>query len=573
MDRPERRDLPVTSRPTCVGTWARLLPLALLLAGCLGVPRADGPPDTLGIDFSLPDSAEAHEGAIVFVVDGVNARVFQEMLDAGRLPAIEKYFVRRGLYVTRAVTGIPSVTLSNLTSIATGLLPGRHGITGVRFFDRVSLIWRNYATIAQKNTVDGDYHATTIFEHLADRDTFSIFYQPHRGATRFIENRNIAGAAFFLKRYRYIDRLTLSRFSIVAEAARRRGRFPALTIAYLLAPDFGAYGYGVSSDEYRQALRHTDRQIGRVLGDLDRAGLLDRLVIAFVADHGMGDVKRHFVLKDFLADGVGLALADGEVWDDEPFEERSAYYRPYAAVLTTCGDRYAAIYLRKPLPRASGGPAFAPWTVRPTPADLRAWPVRTEAPRTVNLLDVLVEREAVDAIAYRAGRGRVRVRTAGGEVEFARTDDRAGAISYRVMSGPDPLGWAGRVPKALLAGRPADGRTWLEATSGTDMPDLPEQILAYFRSRRAGDIAVFAAPGWDFENVNRAGHGGLRADDDMCVPLLIAGPGVPRGRLKTARSVDLMPTLLDLLARPVPAGLDGKSLTPRTSAPGSADGP
>ncbi len=92
------------------------------------------------------------------------------------------------------------------------------------------------------------------------------------------------------------------------------------------------------------------------------------------------------------------------------------------------------------------------------------------------------------------------------------------------------------------------------------MPDLPEQILTYFRSHRAGDIAVFAAPGWDFENVNRAGHGGLRADDDMCVPLLIAGAGVPRLRIQTARSVDLMPTLLDLLDRPVPAGLDGKSL-------------
>ena len=547
----------MTSHPTRIGTWARLLPLALLLAGCPGVPDADGPGDTFGLDFSLPD-AEATRGAIVFVVDGVNARLFQQMLDAGQLPAIEKYFVRRGLYVTRAVAGIPSATLPNLTSIATGLLPGRHGITGVRFFDRVSLVRRNYATIAQKNTLDGDYHAKTLFEHVPDRATFSVFYQPHRGATRFVENRYIGGGAFFLKRYRYIDRLTLSSLSVVADAARRRGRFPAVTIAYLLAPDFHAYGYGVSSDEYRQALRHTDRQIGRVLADIDRAGLLDKLVIALVADHGMGDVKRHFVLRDFLANDVGLALDDGGVWDNEPFEDRLAYYRRCGAILTTCGDRYAAIYLRKPT--SPGARVMLPWPARPTPADLRAYPLQAPTRRTVNLLDALAALDPVDSIAYSAGRGRVRVRRAGGEVEFAQTAGPGGPITYRVISGRDPLGWAGHLPQDLLDGKPAGGRRWLHATAQTDMPDLPEQILTYFRSRRAGDIAVFAAPGWDFENVNRAGHGGLRADDDMCVPLLIAGAGVPRLRIQTARSVDLMPTLLDLLARPVPAGLDGKSL-------------
>jgi len=46
--------------------------------------------------------------------------------------------------------------------------------------------------------------------------------------------------------------------------------------------------------------------------------------------------------------------------------------------------------------------------------------------------------------------------------------------------------------------------------------------------------------------------------------MLLAGPGVPHER-RTApvRSVDLVPTLLDLLGRPVPAGLDGRSLLGR----------
>ena len=86
------------------------------------------------------------------------------------------------------------------------------------------------------------------------------------------------------------------------------------------------------------------------------------------------------------------------------------------------------------------------------------------------------------------------------------------------------------------------------------------QILAYFEAPLTGDLAVFAAPGWDFADHFKAGHGGL-APEDMFVPLLMAGPGVPHLRHPgPVRAVDLVPTLLDLLGRPVPPNLDGRTL-------------
>ena len=102
---------------------------------------------------------------------------------------------------------------------------------------------------------------------------------------------------------------------------------------------------------------------------------------------------------------------------------------------------------------------------------------------------------------------------------------------------------------------------WSAATRDTQFPDLPAQILAYFRAGRAADIAVFAAPSWDFKGRHRAGHGGLRPSD-IHVPLLLAGPGVPHGRAISARTVDLMPTLLKLLGEPLPPGVDGIDLLP-----------
>lgn len=544
--------------------------VALSCAGC-GVPDADGPADSFGIDFSLPASAAREdgrpEGALIFVVDGVGSETFDRMLRAGELPALREHLVDRGLYVPRAVANVPSVTMANLTSLITGRLPGHHGVTGVNWFDRNRLVWRNYETIAQKNALDGDYTAANLFERFPDRTTFSLFFQPHRGATKFVENWTSAGPPFLFGWFEFVDRLTLFRLHIVADVARKRGRWPAVTVCYLLAPDFRAYEHGVRSHAYRAALRHTDRQIGRVLGDLRRARLLDRLLVVFTSDHGLGQVDRHWPIERFLRREVGLDVARQRLWESTPFERRLDCYRRRSAVLYGSGDRYWAVCLRRPI-RAEGAVRFAPWPVRPRLGDLQAYPTR--GGRTVNLPSVLAARKAVDAVAYAAGPGRVRVRRKAGVVEFRQPGGPRTPISYHVLEGRDPLRWADKLPPRVLAGEAVSGRTWLDLTAASEFPDLPEQILAYFRARRAGDLAVFAAPGWDFGRANRAGHGGLRPTE-MHVPLLLAGPGVRPGRLEHARTVDLAGTLLRLLGRTVPADLDGRCLGVEPApAPGNA---
>ncbi len=539
--------------------------LAVALSGC-GVPGPNGPADTYDLDFSLPKDAQA-AGAIIFAVDGINSDVFGEMLAAGELPTFQKYFIDRGLYVPRAVGNLPTVTLANFTSVITGQFPGHTNITGINWFDRNQLIWRDYSTIAQKNTLDGDYTPATLYEQFPDETTWSIFFQPHRGATKFVENRTSGGPPFFLEWFDLVDRLTLSRLDMVADIARKQNRFPAVTVLYLLSADFMAYRHGVSSAEYRQALRNTDRNIGRVLGDLQRAGLLDRLHIVLVSDHGHLDIKRHFPMDAFLRDEVGLKLDPGQWWEKDPFERRLQEYENVTVVPYGSGDRFYALCLRRPKRQDGRLAGWEPWIVRPATRDLAAYPaVKNGAAYDVNLVEVLLKQDAVDVVAYADGPDRVRICRRNGQVEFRQDGGRHAAISCRVLAGTDPLGYKGKVPDNALAGRPQTSRQWLDATAGTDYPDLPAQILAYFRSRHAGDIAVFAMPGWDFNHRNLSGHGGVRAGDFQ-VPLLIAGPGVPHRRLDVARTVDLMPTILTLLGRPLPENLDGLSLVkPRPAA-------
>ena len=533
------------------------LAIVALLTGC--VAWHDERTATFGFNFPPPAPDEG-PSAIVFFVDGINRDVFDRMLAGGRLPMIRKHFVERGLYCERCVANVPSVTLANETSFVTGLFVGRHGVTGINWFDRNSLLWRDYETIAQKNTLDGDYTAPTIFERLSDATTMSLFFQAHRGATKFVENWTSAGPPYFFGWYDLVDRISLWRFDIVAHVARARGEFPTLVIAYLLAPDMVAYRSGVSSEAYEKALEHTDAHIGRVLRDLEAAGRLERTVIVLASDHGMTDVQYHWPIETFLRDEVRLAVADRRLWEETPFEDRLAYYRKFSCVLAGSGDRYWAIYLRKP--RAGGTdeehPALENWLARPSADDLHAYPTRDG--RRVDLIRRLRDAEAVDLVAYRPGANRVHLVTKRGMAELARASRDSRDVSLRILKGDDPLGYSSVLPPEMVLGRPHSPQAWLQATADTQYPDLAGQIMAYFDAPRAADIAVFAAPGWDFSNKHKAGHGGVRPADMMTV-LLMAGPGVPHQRRKEpVRAVDVVPTLLELLGRPVPTDIDGRSI-------------
>lgn len=134
---------------------------------------------------------------------------------------------------------------------------------------------------------------------------------------------------------------------------------------------------------------------------------------------------------------------------------------------------------------------------------------------------------------------------------------------YRVIDGQDPLAYTSSLRETgLLDGGFHDGRAWLEATSGTERPDVVVQLAELFDSRRAGDLNIFAAEGWDFSPEGVGGHGGVTAAE-MLVPMVIVGPGIKAGgEIELARTVDVAPTVVEMLAgeRVKEYSFDGRSL-------------
>ncbi len=84
-------------------------------------------------------------------------------------------------------------------------------------------------------------------------------------------------------------------------------------------------------------------------------------------------------------------------------------------------------------------------------------------------------------------------------------------------------------------------------------------------------VVVTSDHGEEFLEHGALGHGRTHYDEVLRVPLLLRGPGLPRGRRVTepVSLVDLAPTLLAQLGVPAPAGLDGVDLSPlwRARAP------
>jgi arylsulfatase A-like enzyme len=116
---------------------------------------------------------------------------------------------------------------------------------------------------------------------------------------------------------------------------------------------------------------------------------------------------------------------------------------------------------------------------------------------------------------------------------------------------PEPF--RGRFP-----GRPYDGEiAFMDQQLG--------RLLDAVRKRTASLLVVVAGDhGESLGEHGEDAHGVFLYRATQRVPLIVAGPGVPRGRVVPGRTglVDVAPTLLDLLGLPPLHGVDGRSLVP-----------
>ncbi|MBI5299056.1 MAG: hypothetical protein HY877_02000, partial [Deltaproteobacteria bacterium] len=157
--------------------------------------------------------------------------------------------------------------------------------------------------------------------------------------------------------------------------------------------------------------------------------------------------------------------------------------------------------------------------------------------------------KAIDIVMVSNENNGVDILSKRGEASLHWKGDR---LQYQVKS-KDPFGYA-NVASML------DEKQAFDQTKNSDYPDALWQIGSLFKAERTGDIVLSATPGYDLRlkyevPEHRGSHGSLHKDQ-MFVPV-VTNAFLPS---KAFRTVDIFPTMLKLLGKPIPAYLDGKSL-------------
>lgn len=133
-----------------------------------------------------------------------------------------------------------------------------------------------------------------------------------------------------------------------------------------------------------------------------------------------------------------------------------------------------------------------------------------------------------------------------------------GRIRYEWKGTGDPLGLFGNGDHAIEMTEDES----LEKTFSSRFPDVFVQLKQLFSAPRSGDLILSASVGSDLREryevpIHKSSHGSI-APEHMLIPLLTNHPLQLAGR--RVRSVDLFPTIIKLLGKVTPDGIDGRSL-------------
>lgn len=277
------------SRPTI----DRILPS---VASAIGVPGFD---NSLG----LPEAARY----VVMVVDGMGAELLRDNAESAP-------FLSTLSGVDGMVCWAPSTTATSLTSLATGLLPGQHGMAG--YTCRVPETGRRINLLTWDQPVEPEQWQARppvlaqIRDAGFDADVVNEAKFANSGLTRCTQR----GVPF------HGVKSTWERLDVVLEVVDESPR--GLVYTYDSRLDHTGHLEGCDSDAWRETLLAIDADIAEM-----REELPDDTVLLVTADHGMLDIPDadRFDLDALPELREGVELVAGEA------RFRHLYVRPGAA--------------------------------------------------------------------------------------------------------------------------------------------------------------------------------------------------------------------------------------------------
>ena len=311
-----------------VDDHARLVDVAPTLAVLSGVPEADlldGRGEALDgralTAYLQPVPAGQRRRVVGILWDGAHCGDLLHLVESGELPGVAR-LVSRGLALRGgAVAEFPSVTLTNHTSILTGVGPGRHGVLGNVYYDRAaneqvvpndaetwhrSAEWlrpgvRTVFEMVNDHVTQGDSPRTASVDEAIDRGadygTMALLRAaggfeaatngmgdllPDPESSPFVQRREHLEDAYFRWGVQVDDMGLQQMFQLWEDADDA----PTLTWWAHVVTDAGHHGGGPRSEMARDSLRQSDARLVAFLDHLEGLGVLDEVTFLLTADHG-----------------------------------------------------------------------------------------------------------------------------------------------------------------------------------------------------------------------------------------------------------------------------------------------
>ena len=456
------------------------------------------------------------ERAIMILADGARLDLFDELLRKGEPPHIEKEIVQKGT-LANGVTTFPSTTGPAYFPFLTGCAPGTLNVPGIRWFEKQKFKPRSYVGL-ETFLINRDMgNVPTIFDLLPK--SYTIFNSVTRGAGK----RNLTKIMRIW--YWYYAHLT-DRWEFVDQTALKKtlkGLEKDFEFLFVVLPGIDEYSHLAHPHHLKtiEQYRFLDTAVGQIAAKLKNLHKSEGTLLWIVSDHGLSKTTTHFCVNTFLAKR-GLP----------PFYYPKILHRRGKKVANMMsGNGMTHLYFKN---GGWGAPAFRGDIEKIDP----------------KILTDLVKEPAVDILAVRSSEGSIDILSKRGEATLKW--NRPKTLTYQVRT-QDPFGYEA-MPTTI------DEKISLEKTCTSDYPDALWQLASLFKASRTGDITLSATPGYDLRlehevPEHKGSHGSLHRDH-MAVPVAVNTP-LP---IKNFRTVDVFPTLLKLLGKPMPDFMDGQSL-------------
>lgn len=293
-----------------------LIVLALvisLMAGC-------GASSTEPVSTELGQS----EKVVILVLDALSSSYLSQLGENSNMAKIAK----DGACVFNAQCIYPSHTLTNHTTIMTGVGSGAHSIIGnVRLGEdglttvknkepeqiRVETIFELAKAQGLKTAVvSGKNNLVTLFSKDCDVGTSNVRPLDYLPQTVNLDDAE-TNKDYYEMNLELADWVFNSLYTVLETES------PDLTLVNIQSTDYIGHRFGPNSDEMKTCLKRVDKALGKLYKKMDKSGMLENTTLIILADHGMTESDKAInlnimTMKNFPDAAAAIDGRTGYIW-------------------------------------------------------------------------------------------------------------------------------------------------------------------------------------------------------------------------------------------------------------------